>query len=137
MLMNTVGIGPENDYAAEIHQQLQTIHPSSRHRGCPTAINPQLYNSNKILSCSPEACLIIRYIGRLTVCRNITLTFCRCCLLLKLKRLGTVWEPRGKGTSVIGIRYSATAVEISSWILVCVCVCVRVRVRVLVCVNKV
>jgi hypothetical protein len=74
MAMSPAGLGPENDCSVEGQQQLQTTDPSSRQRGRPTSINPQLSDSNKNVVLAPDGCLTPRQIGRLTFGRNITFT---------------------------------------------------------------
>jgi hypothetical protein len=53
----------------------QMTDPSSSQRGRPTSIKPLLSDSNKNVFLGPRRALTPRLTGRLTVCRNMTLTF--------------------------------------------------------------
>jgi hypothetical protein len=53
MVVSSTGLGPENDCAGEVQQQLYTTDSSSRQRERPTSRNPQLSDSNKNLVVSP------------------------------------------------------------------------------------
>jgi hypothetical protein len=80
MLMSPVGLRSEKGCAADAHQKLKSTDPTSRQRGRPTSTNPQLSRNNqrekgKNWSRFPDGCLTPRQTGRLTVDRNITLTF--------------------------------------------------------------
>jgi hypothetical protein len=48
MVASPMGLGPENDCAAEGQQPLQMTDPSSGQRERPTSTNPLLSDSNKI-----------------------------------------------------------------------------------------
>jgi hypothetical protein len=80
MLMGTMGLRSEKDCAGDARQKLKTTDQTSHQRGHPTSTNLQLSKNNqrekgKNWSGVPDGCLIPRRTGRLTVGRNITLTF--------------------------------------------------------------
>jgi hypothetical protein len=74
MVLSPVGLGPEDDFAGDEQQQLQTTDPSSRQRGHPTSENYNCLTVTKIWSWTPNGGLILRQTGRMTVGRNIILT---------------------------------------------------------------
>jgi hypothetical protein len=47
VFMSPVGLRPENDYASENQQPLQTTDPFSRQKGRPTSTNPPLSDGNE------------------------------------------------------------------------------------------
>jgi hypothetical protein len=54
MVARPKGLGPENDCAGEVQQELYTTDPPSRQRERPKSTNPQLSDSNKSLVVSPR-----------------------------------------------------------------------------------
>jgi hypothetical protein len=74
MVMSPARLGPENDCTGETTVIVKTD-PSSHQTGRPTSTNPKLSDSNKNLVLGPKWGLTPRQTGRLTVCRNVTLTF--------------------------------------------------------------
>jgi hypothetical protein len=73
MVTSPTGLGPENDCAGESQKKLLTTDSSSRQKGRPTSVNPQLSASNKNLVVSPRRVLYSKTLFRLTVGRNIRL----------------------------------------------------------------
>jgi hypothetical protein len=79
VLMSPVGLAAEKVCAGEGLQKLKSTDTISRQRGRPTSTTPKLSKNNqrengKNWSLVPDVCLTPRRTGRLTVCRNITLT---------------------------------------------------------------